>query len=186
MAGRQTVAGFALLGAITGSLATVSLFTVPSSMKYSVFPWLELSPLSLAPGLVFGIVFGVLLAWRGAAGPGHALGYAAASTLSYLAAETFAVEFGDSLPAIWLLGIVAGLLGGALLTGATALLMPLARRLRPGALMLAAAGLLGALLEIPLAQDGGFWGFLLFFAVWQAGYAAAFATALPAAGGVER
>ena len=179
MAGRGTVTGFALLGAITGSLATVGLFTLPSSMKYSVFPWLELSPLSLVPGLVFGIAFGVLLAWRGVAEPGRALGYAGASTLSYLAAVTFALELGDDFPSIWLLGIVAGLLGGALLTGAAALLMPAARRARAAALMVGAGGLLGALLEFPIGQDGGFWGFLLFCAAWQAGYAAAFATALP-------
>ncbi len=184
MTGQNTVAGFALLGAITGSLAAISLFTLPSSMEYSVFPWLELSPLSLAPGLLFGVVFGVVLVRRGVVGPGRALGFAVASTLSYLAAETFAVEFNDQFGATWLLGIVAGLLGGALLTGAGAVLMPFARRLRPCALMVGAGGLLGALLEIPLAQGGGFWGFVLFFAVWQAGYAAAFATALPPA--VER
>ncbi len=184
MAGRTTVAGFALLGAITGSLATVTLFTLPSSMKYSVLPWLELSPLSLVPGLVFGIVFGILLAWHGAMNPGRALGYAAASTLSYLAAVTFAVEFGGGFGAIWQIGVLAGLLGSALLTGAAALLMPSARRARHAAIMLGAGGLFGALLEIPLAQNGGFWGFLLFCAAWQAGYAAAFATALPPA--VER
>ncbi len=177
--GQNTVVRFAVLGAITGSLAAISLFTLPSSMEYSVFPWLDLSPLSLVPGLLFGVAFGVVLVRRGVAGPGRALGYAVASTLSYLAAETFAVEFKDPFGAAWLLGVVTGLLGGTLLTAAGAVLMPFARHLRPCALMVGTGGLLGALLEIPLAQGGGFWGFILFFAVWQSGYAAAFATALP-------
>ncbi len=172
------MAGFAFLGAVTGSLATVTLFTLPPSMKMSPFPWLELSPLSLAPGLVFGIAFGVLLAWRGVVSPGRALGYAVASVLSFLTAVTVAVELGGGFGAVWQIGAVTGLLGSALLTGAAALAMPAARRLRPAMLMLAAGALLGMLLEIPLTQDGGFWGFILFFATWQAGYAAAFATAL--------
>ena len=50
--------------------------------------------------------------------------------------------------------------------------------------MLIAGCLLGALLEVVLADGATFWHWLILFAPWQAGYAAAFATALPSA--VER
>ena len=50
--------------------------------------------------------------------------------------------------------------------------------------MLIAGCLLGALLEVVLADGETFRHWLILFAPWQAGYAAAFATALPSA--VER
>jgi hypothetical protein len=54
--------------------------------------------------------------------------------------------------------------------------------------MIVSGGLLGTLLDFPLASGKeiwdvwNFWSWAIFFVPWQAGYAAAFATALPAAG----
>lgn len=53
----------------------------------------------------------------------------------------------------------------------------LVRKVRLIALMLFAGCVLGALLGIV----NSFWGWLVFLALWQAGYAAGFATALPGA-----
>ncbi len=71
--------------------------------------------------------------------------------------------------------------GAACLTALAAWLLPFARRIGPCALMLAAGCGLGAVLELPLRGDGGFAGWFVFYGVWQAGYAAAFASALPKA-----
>ncbi len=80
---------------------------------------------------------------------------------------------------LWPTGMIGGLFGGACLTGLAAWMFPFVRKFRPIALMLVAGCALGTLLAI----NGGFWWTLVFFAVWQAGYAAAFATALPAVDG---
>ena len=58
-------------------------------------------------------------------------------------------------------------------------LFPFARRSGPVALMVVAGSLLGVLLEMPIRSGSGIVDWLVFFVPWQAGYAAAFATALP-------
>ena len=135
---------------------------------------------------MFGIIFGSLLKYRGLAGTWTAVLYALASTASYFVAVNLALHVIDDLEAAWLTGMIAGLAGGACLTAAAAALLPFVRRVRPIALMLVAGCLLGALLHVALADGATFWHFLVFFAAWQAGYAAAFATALPSAGTAER
>ena len=73
-------------------------------------------------------------------------------------------------------GVAASLAGTACLTAAGAAIFPFARRLEPCLRM----GLAGCLLGATLPLFGiDFWTLILFHAVWQAGYAAAFATALP-------
>ena len=79
---------------------------------------------------------------------------------------------------------MVGLVGAACLTAAAVRLFPFARRAGPAAAMVVAGGLLGVLLEAPIRSGSGFADWLVLFAAWQAGYAAAFATALPPA--VER
>ncbi|MEX1205163.1 MAG: hypothetical protein WEB85_07940 [Dongiaceae bacterium] len=181
-------AAFASLGAVSGSIATVILFILPDSLRFQAFDWLELTPFAVVPGAVFGVVFAAVLHRRRLAGPWSGVAYVAAATASYLAAYTFAInaEVDDLLGlrgVFWLNGLAAGLLGGACLAALSAALFRFARRLRPCLLMAAAGCLLGALLDPPLRLDDNFdnfWLWLGFFAVWQAGYAAAFATALPA------
>jgi hypothetical protein len=182
VAGQKTVAGFALLGAISGTITTGALFALPEDWKIEVGDFLMLSPLSIEAGLVFGIIFGGLLRYRGLAGTVTAALYALASTASYFVAVNLALQLGDGLDEIWRIGMIAGLAGSACLTAAAAVLLPFVRQVRPIALMLVAGGLLGALLEVALADGATFWHWLVLFAPWQAGYAAAFATALPAVG----
>ena len=117
----------------------------------------------------------------GHAGPRAFAAYVAASTVSYLAAVNLAFGIYDYPGPMWLTGMIAGLLGGACLTGLAAWMFPFVRKFRPIALMLVAGCAIGALLGI----GGGFWWMLVFFALWQAGYAAAFATALPAVDGPD-
>ncbi len=138
-----------------------------------------LSPATIEAGLVFGVIFGALLKYRGLADTRTAVFYALASTASYFVAVNLALYVADGLEDIWLTGMIAGLAGSACLTAAAAALLPFARQLRPIALMLVSGCLLGVLLEVALADGATFWHWLLFYAAWQAGYAAAFATALP-------
>ncbi len=179
--GLRVAAYFAVLGAGSGSIATTLILVAPSAWNVDVAPWLTLSPGSLLPGLVFGVVIGLALYLRRLASVRAVAFYVVASTLSYLAAFTLAAEvlldvIGDNIIAI---GLIAGLFGSACLTGYSALRFPFARKLRPCLLMLVSGCLLGGLL--PLAIDGdGFATTLLFFAVWQAGYAASLATAVAA------
>jgi hypothetical protein len=165
---------FALLGALSGSVATTLIQLLPKS-QFQPFAWLTLSPFGLLPGLVFGLIIGAALYRGGHAGPRAFAAYAAASTVSYLAAFNLAVAIADGLGTLWLTGIVAGLLGSACLTALAAWMFAFVRRRKPVLLMLFAGSVLGALL--PLSDS--FWGAMVFFAAWQAGYAAAFATALP-------
>ncbi len=172
--------GFALVGAVSGSLATLIIHAAPEALDIRV-AWLRLSPLSLAPGLVFGLLIGGTLYRGGLATAGATTAYVAASTLSYLAAYTLAMEaLVDAMESYVAIGMIAGLFGGACLTAVSAALLPFARRLRPCLLMPAAGCLLGGLLDLPLSREESyFWPWLIFFALWQAGYAAGLGSALP-------
>ncbi len=170
---------FALLGAISGTVTTGLLMALPERWKIEVGDFLVISSLSIVAGLVFGIVFGALLRVRGLAETRAALLYAAAATAAYFVPVNLAFHLFDPVKEVWQLGLIAGLVGAGCLTALAAWLLPFARRPRPCVLMLTAGCLLGALLEFPVRGDGGFWDWLLFYATWQAGYAAAFATALP-------
>ncbi len=166
---------FALLGALSGSVATTLIQVLPET-SLKLFEWLKLSPFSLLPGLVFGLIIGLALYRGGHAGPRAFAAYVAASTVSYLAAVNLVFGIYGYVGSLWPTGMIGGLLGGACLTGLAAWMFAFVRKFRPIALMLVAGCALGGLLGIGV----GFWGALVFFAVWQAGYAAAFATALPA------
>ncbi len=172
---------FALLGAVSGSVAT-TLNSLLSETILRLFEWQPFESLGLSPGIaVPGLVFGVIIGWAlyrgGHAGPRAFAAYVAASTVSYLAAFNLALGVYDYTGSIWLTGMIAGLFGSACLTGLAAWMFPFVRQFRPFALMLVAGCALGALLGI----GGGFWWGLVFYTAWQAGYAAAFATALPEA-----
>ncbi len=170
------VGRFALLGAISGSVATTLIQVLPET-TLRPFEWLALSPGSVVPGLVFGVIIGWALNRGGHAGPRASAAYVAASTVSYLAAVNLAFGIFDYAGAMWLTGMIVGLFGSACLTALAAWMFPFVRQFRPFALMLVAGCALGALLGI----GGGFWWGLVFNTAWQAGYAAAFATALPGA-----
>ncbi len=173
---------FALLGAVSGSVATTLIKVLPET-TLKPFDWLALAPGNVVPGLVFGLIIGWALYLGGHGGPRTFAAYVAASTVSYLAAFNLAIRIYEylapmwppDLAPMWPTGMIAGLFGSACLTGLAAWMFPFVRKFRPIALMLVAGCALGALLGI----GGGFWRALVFLAAWQAGYAAAFATALP-------
>ncbi len=179
MGDRRNLLLFAGLGAVSGTIAAGSPFVSPLDWKIEVADVAMLSPMSIDAGLAFGVLFGGLLRYRGLAGTGTAMLYALASTASYFVAVNLALHVIDDLEVAWLTGMIAGLAGSACLTATAAALLPFVRRIGPIALMLAAGCLLGALLDVALADGATFWHALVFFAAWQAGYAAAFATALP-------
>ncbi len=174
---------FALVGAISGAITTGSLFSLPRDWKIGIGNFLMLSPTSIEAGLVFGVIFGGLLKYRGLADTRTAVFYALASTASYFVAVNLALHVTDGLEDIWLTGMIAGLAGSACLTAAAAALLPFVRQVRPIVLMLVAGCLLGVLLEVALADGATFWHWLLFYGAWQASYAAAFAAALPKTAG---
>ncbi len=176
---RATVAIFAALGAASGALTTGLLMGLPQHWKIEIGDILFVSPLSLVAGLVFGVSLGAVLRYLDAATPRAAALYAVASTASYFLAVNLAFHLADRLEAVWQIGMIAGLLGSACLTAAAAALLAFARKIRPCALMLAAGCLLGAFLEVPLRDGSGTVDWFVLYGAWQAGYAAAFATALP-------
>lgn len=184
MAGRKTVARFAVLGALSGAIATGLLMALPENWKIEIGDLFFLSPLSIVAGLVFGIIFGAVMRYLGLASGRTAAFYAVASTVSYFVAVNLAFHLINSVEAVWLLGTIVGFVGAACLTAAAARLFPFVRRSGPVTLMLVAGAFLGALLEMPVRSGSGFVDWLALFVPWQAGYAAAFATALPPA--VER
>ena len=179
---RRDLLLFAALGVISGAITTGALFALPQDWRFKIGNFLILSPASILAGLVFGIIFGAFLKYRGLADVRTVVLYALASTASYFVAVHLLVHGAYSTEDIWKIGMFCGLAGSACLTAAAVALLPFARRVEPIALMLIAGCLLGALLDFALADGWNFWRSLVFFALWQAGYAAAFATALPGRG----
>ncbi len=170
---------FAGLGAFSGAAATLLFFFLPEDWRLEPFSWLALFPGSLVPGLVFGVIVGLALTRRGLLVVWSYAAYVVASTLSYLAALTLAVQvLADAFESMIAVGLVAGLFGSACLSALSALMMPFVRQTKPCLFMLLAGCLLGGLLRIPDEFDVLF-SWMFFFAAWQAGYAAALATAVP-------
>lgn len=186
------VARWALLGAVSGLAATLSFhlprwFGFYGDLEVTVRPLasvldsfaVQVSPLSIGPGLVFGLIAGFALRRAGQAEGWRYPAYVAASTLCYFVAVQLTLTFlVDALEDIISIGIVAGLCGGGLLAAATAALMPAFRRWRVCALMVASGGVLGALLFFAIGYDDNFFAWLALYAPWQAGHAAAMALAL--------
>lgn len=131
----------------------------------------------LFPGLVFGVVFGALLRWRGELEAIGAIAYTAAATIANAAAVLLCVSlmhplddllpFDNPILELALSGIIASIAGAGLL--GTAL-----RLLRPGmpqrATIAIAAGL-GIVTPIVIMSDPI--GVIGFYIIWQTGYAVA-------------
>ena len=148
---------------------------------------LELSTY-IAPGLIFGIVFGHLLRRSGKLGTAGAVWFALASLVGNFLAVMIAVNvfdsakplFGDAeIPAEIVAGFVAGAVGGGLLGRITAALIPGVHWLR----LLAAGAVLGLLLPLALSNQLDMIGLYLFYIIWQGGYAAMLVSARRSAEG---
>ncbi len=187
MTGRsRRIVRWAAMGAASGILATLALFVpewfgVYGEAKLSFGRVeLQISPLSLAPGMVFGLIAGNALRRCGLAAGWTYAAYVLASTLAYFTAVQISLNlFVDLFETVFAVGVAAGAVGASLLTGATAIMIREFRRARPAAAMILAGTLFGAALWFAIKLDG-FFGWLLLFAPWQAAFAAAMATA-PAA-----
>ncbi len=183
----RDVIQFALFGVISGAITTVLYLSIPRGFKISFGYVGALSPGTVLPGLIFGIVVGGLLKYRGLVNTRTAVLYALGSTAANFVAIHLATNNIFIISEPWQIGMTYGFLGGAFLTAATMVILPFVWRIGPIALMFVSGGPLGALWEIPYRLDSGGWldssNWSIFFivAVWQAGYAAAFATALPPA-----
>jgi len=138
------------------------------------------------PGTIFGLLFGVTWLWLGRFDAIRAAGFAIASLFSNAIAVFVCVGLFDRFESLLeidpadlplsLAGAVAGLAGSALLSGVTRLLAPGTRLLRP----IIAGAALGFL--TPLIIHLEFVGTFLFYILWQGGYGAALAAALPRPG----
>ncbi len=177
MTDTRTTATFAALGAVSGFAATGIIELLDGKPSLWVGERLLLAPLSLVPGLAFGLVIGIALHRRRRLTAATLAAYVAAAVLSYFAAFTLALNIDPKGVQPLIDGPIAGLFGGALLAGLGAALMPSARG-RRGLLAMAGTGcVLGALLWVAFAGDS-LWSWALFFGLWQAGYAAALARTL--------
>lgn len=182
-----------IIGGVTGALSAVAV----SYVKVGALPGIvilgaciglrganDCSGLELAtyiaPGLIFGIVFGALLRRSGKLDPAGAVWFALASLVGNFLAVMVAVNvfestkplFGDvELPAELVGGLVAGAVGGGLLGRVTAALVPGVHWLR----LLAVGAVLGLFLPLALTETQvlGQAGLYLFYIIWQGGYAAA-------------
>ncbi|MEE8504595.1 MAG: hypothetical protein V3S40_00065, partial [Kiloniellales bacterium] len=89
---RRDLLLFAALGVISGAITTGFLYTLPLNWKIEIADLLWISPLSIEAGLIFGIIFGALLKYRGLADTRTAVLYALASTASYFVAFNLALH----------------------------------------------------------------------------------------------
>lgn len=141
---------------------------------------MSLTHVTLVPGLLFGMAVGLFLSRRGLARPWQIFGYIASSTASNFIAANVAVNMVDMVENSAMLGMLAGFVGAGCLTVLSLLLLPTLRRAVPCFAMIAAGTLLRSLLHVALEDDSAFGvGFLVLYAFWQAGYAAALGAALP-------
>lgn len=183
MSRRAAIAKYALLGGFSGALYGLwhfgFLMAVDGPGKDAV-DYIGLASAFAGAGLFYGIIVGAAL--RGDLGFGLArwalLALAAAG--SYFAAVEIALAIdpaGGVGAYTFVAGATAGAAGGLLLALATAILVAGARKTRFVALATVSGALLG-LLQPLTAELDTMAAWTAFFAVWQAGYAAATAFSL--------
>jgi hypothetical protein len=173
---RQRVIAFALLGMISGAISATGIipFTPPGDFGLLLIFFL--------PGLVFGLIIGSALAyggwlriarivpWMVAATLGHFIAALCVTAMTWRLREAFSIT---DESATLIAATLAGTLGGGILAGGNRLLVPGAGWIVPTIV----GGVLAPL--VALHDAGPFLGRLLFYVIWQAGYAAALAAALP-------
>ena len=177
---KSDFAALTALGAISGAAAWASMLLMDSG-GIDLFVVL-IGPLSLVPGLVFGLVIGFPLRRRGRFGAARQVGYVFAAGLGYFVAFHVAIYSGGELvpwverPAGLLIGgVLGGLAGSALLGGSTVWLLrvPAAVALRRPVVTGSVAGGL-----LPLLVWDNAAALLAFLVLWQGAYAASLAPLL--------
>ena len=165
----------ALIGAASGTITGLCLTALGGHLP---------APLYLVPGIVFGLIFAVILYRRNLLGPVKALAFIVATIASNAVAVRLAVASTDVFAVssnlmLGTAGIVGGFVGGALLAVATGVILNMPRHRVWGAAMgLAITGAVLGGMFLPLFDFNGP-GFLselpgiLFYALWHSGYAAA-------------
>ena len=191
VSGRRTGAlKLGILGAVCGAISWALVnYADELNLKFDDERFgVLLLPISVFPGIVFGLVIGAALAvWRRASIL-RGSGYAIASFIGYLAAfhATFYVlgnlgegssSSGPSVVDFSISGLPGGLAGSVLLGLATKFLFPV-----PGYRALVRSivigTLAGALLGLGSFDDHNGWGWLAFFVLWQGLYGASLAPLL--------
>jgi len=195
--GATLAAVFAVVGALTGAIAAACTFyqigefhgiaidgycfglqATPSSTCGGID-----GALYIFPGLVFGIVFGPLLYFCRRLSAAGALVYVVAAFAANVVAVSLCISamhpvddllpFDNLILDIAISGVIAGAIGGGLLGAALAEFNSTGKPVLPIAI---AAGL-GVLAPLVIMFDA--LGVFAFFIVWQSGYAAAVAAAVP-------
>jgi hypothetical protein len=167
-----------LLGAVSGALSWAIVDNADTlGLNFDSDKYILLLPVGIFPGVIFGAIVALTLLATGRTRWRHAIAYVIASTASYMAA--FHVGFiilaklqnsDDVMPYI-VGGLPAGLAGSLLLGLLTRWLFPVAgRRLLGRSIVIGT--LAGALLGLAALDPHNEWGFLAFFILWQAIYAA--------------
>lgn len=173
------------LGLLSGCLTVAAFMVVEPPRTEWPIPGTDLAlafdAFSVIPGIVFGVIIGVALLWRGLANAGQVAAYVLAAGVSNFAATNLALNIFEAVDNSLVIGMIAGLFGAACLTALSIAILPFCRRWPPCLLMVVAGCLLGGLLAVPLDRIDGepivMW--MVLYAPWQAGFAAAFGTAVP-------
>jgi hypothetical protein len=182
------LATLGVLGMISGAVAWGLIMLTDHSYLSTIKGSDEIGIIEIRalPGLVFGLVIGFLWHRRGVLSNLGVLGYVIASAVAHFAAFEFALHTFDRWPgvaenlALALSGIIAGLIGCCILGTAVVFLLRVPFRSALGVPVLVGA-VLGALLPlINLSDDRLGLGWLLFYVLWQGGYAASSARLVPA------
>lgn len=171
------VLGLTLLGIISGAIAATGI------IPFSPSDDLRLFVLFVLPGLIFGVIIGPALAYGGWLRRTRVPAWVVFATLGHFAAALCVTaltwRLQAALPlkeesAILIAAALGGGLGGGMLAVANQLLVPGSHWIKPT--------IVGAILgPLVLLHDAGpVLGRLLFYIIWQGGYAATLAMALPA------
>ncbi len=132
--------------------------------------------LELLPGLVFGAVFAIVFVRDRRLSPRGGLAFCLGATVAHLVAIKTALTMADMLEGkgavmYAMAGLVGGAVGGGLLALIATRLLAIDRWTR----LCVVGAALG--LGLPIVDTGP--GLLVFYALWQAGYAATLAVRLP-------
>jgi len=183
---RSNLPMLGVLGMLTGGAAWLLILLTSDGMYVAHLrdTTVELSSLSVLPGLIFGLTIGLLWFRDAMVSFASMLGYVVASTIAYFLAFHVAINMFDRLSdlsgenaTLIVSGMSAGLLGSYVLGLATSHLLHGGHASVRGLPVLVgtAAGALLPLINVFSDWNGGF---LLFLVSWQGAYAAALAHAL--------